>query len=443
MRVALLILLLIPVLGGVAGAEAPPDSLAAPAFNIDDEPAWALGGAFRRANIPFVSNENIVGSFIPFVFYDGGGVFYFRGLEGGLRFFKPGDWQFSAMGRIRFFDIPTELLGTFQAYTVLGGLQARYSPSGPWHLDLEALSDFNGHEVLNARVGGFWERPKVWYHTYFQAQYKTSRFNSYYWGLNQEDLDGGVELTVGGSAMVVVASNFFLFARGQVTWLDAPARGAQYVDKDITTEGYLGFGWKNDRTRTTPSVQKAKKYWRLAHGWVTYSSLADIFNGVAEPDPDNHQMTSIFYGHPLSDTFLGAPFQVYLHSGLGWHWENQKQNIQELVLAVKLYYTIPLPIRFRLGLANGWSYVTDIPYIEETEITAKGYEPSPLMNYLDFSLDVNAGDLFGWIGARETLSSFWAGIGLHHRSAIYETAQQYGRIKGGSNVQTFYLQYEY
>ncbi len=110
---------------------------------------------------------------------------------------------------------------------------------------------------------------------------------------------------------------------------------------------------------------------------------------------------------------------------------------------MKLYYTIPLPVRFRAGLADGWSYVTDIPYIEEKEISAKGYHPSPLLNYLDFSLDVNMGDLFGWIGARDTLTRFWGGIGLHHRSAIFETAQQFGRIKGGSNVQTIYLQYEY
>ncbi len=443
MRTALSILLLIPVLSGAALAETPPDSLATPPFRVEDEPSWALGGAFRSATIPFASEEGRVASFIPFVFYDGGGPFYFRGLEGGLRFFRPGDWQFSAMGRIRFFDIPSNLLNQFQAYTFFYGLQGRYSPFGPLHLDLEALTDFNGREVLNARLGGFWEKPKWWYHVYFQAQYKTSVFNSHYYGLDEEEVASGVEMGVGGSVMFVVASNFFLFARGEGVLLDAPVRNAQFVNKDLKAQGFLGFGWKNDRTRTTPSVQKTKKYWRLSHGWVTYSSLGEIFGGKAEPDPDNHQMTSIFYGHPLSDTFLGLPFQVYLHCGLGWHWQNKKHNIQEFVIAVKLYYTIPLPVRLRPGISEGWSYVTAIPFIEETEIKAKGYEPSPLLNYLDFSLDVNVGDLFGWIGARETLNRTWAGIALHHRSAIFETAQQFGRIKGGSNVRTIYLQYDF
>ena len=64
------------------------------------------------------------------------------------------------------------------------------------------------------------------------------------------------------------------------------------------------------RTRTTPSVQKARRYWRLSHGWVTPSSLADIMHFEAERDPDNNQMSSIFYGHPLSDTLLGLPLNV-------------------------------------------------------------------------------------------------------------------------------------
>ena len=86
---------------------------------------------------------------------------------------------------------------------------------------------------------------------------------------------------------------------------------------------------------------------------------------------------------------------------------------------------------------------TFIPHVEDTELRAKGYEPSQLLNYLDLSVDVNLGDLFGWIGARETLTPLWLGYDVHHCSAIFETAQQFGRIKGGSNVQMVYLQYDF
>jgi len=69
----------------------------------------------------------------------------------------------------------------------------------------------------------------------------------------------------------------------------------------------------------------------------------------------------------------------------------------------------------------------------------KGYRPSNLLNYLDFTLDFNLGDIFGG----QLLDELWLGYGIHHRSAIFEKAQQFGRIRGGSNYQTFYLQYHF
>ena len=64
--------------------------------------------------------------------------------------------------------------------------------------------------------------------------------------------------------------------------------------------------------------------------------------------------------------------------------------------------------------------------------------PSELMNYLDFSFDVNVGDLF----RSERFSRLWLGYSIHHRSSIFESASQFGRIKGGSNYNTIYLQYD-
>ena len=43
-----------------------------------------------------------------------------------------------------------------------------------------------------------------------------------------------------------------------------------------------------------------------------------------------------------------------------------------------------------------------------------------------------------WIGDRETLDRRWVGYDIHHWSAIFDSAQQFGRIKGGSNVQMVY-----
>jgi len=61
------------------------------------------------------------------------------------------------------------------------------------------------------------------------------------------------------------------------------------------------------------------------------------------------------------------------------------------------------------------------------------------MNYLDFSLDINLGELFGL----KDLSTLWLGYSIHHRSSIFENASHFGRIKGGSNYNTVYLQWHF
>ena len=150
-------------------------------------------------------------------------------------------------------------------------------------------------------------------------------------------------------------------------------------------------------------------------------------------------MTSLFYGHPLSDSMLGVPIQVYFTGGVGYHWPVMKQSIWEFVMGLKVYYAIPLPVRLRLGVGDGWSWVTDIPFVENYELREKGYEPNRLMNYLDFSADLNLGDIFGG----DTLDRMWFGYAIHHRSAVFGSAEQFGYSKGGSNVQTITLQYHY
>jgi len=106
---------------------------------------------------------------------------------------------------------------------------------------------------------------------------------------------------------------------------------------------------------------------------------------------------------------------------------------------MKAYYTFNWPTQWRFGVAEGVSYVDSITNIEQTEVDEKGYMPSNLLNYLDFSLDVNIGDLINV----SDLKNVWVGYSLHHRSAIFEKASQFGRIKGGSNYNTLYLQYHF
>lgn len=108
-------------------------------------------------------------------------------------------------------------------------------------------------------------------------------------------------------------------------------------------------------------------------------------------------------------------------------------------MAIKGCSTFNWPIRWRLGFAEGLSYVSDITYIEQSEMDRKGLKPSNLWNSIGFSVDVDLGDLLN----SERFSNWYLGYSIHHRSAIFESASQFGRIKGGSNYNTIYLQYHF
>ena len=132
----------------------------------------------------------------------------------------------------------------------------------------------------------------------------------------------------------------------------------------------------------------------------------------------------------------GLPVDTYFTAGGAWHWKSEVQgSIQEIILAFKAYYTLPLPWRIRLGFAEGISYISEPTHIEYVNIENKQFEPTNWQNYLDFSLDLNLGDVFC-----DALDACWLGVGVHHRSAIFGKSQQFGRSNAGSNYNTLYIQ---
>jgi outer membrane protein len=163
-------------------------------------------------------------------------------------------------------------------------------------------------------------------------------------------------------------------------------------------------------------------------------------------------MTSLFYGHPVADSLFGVQsLDVYLTPGFVYHHEADpytdpdsgitydQQPTQEYVLAMKLYWNIKWPTNWRIGAAEGLSYTKEITNLEQREMDNKGYRPSNLLNFIDISLDFSIGDLFNSAQLRD----LWFDYSLHHRSAIFETSSAFGRIKGGSNYNTLYLQYHF
>ncbi|MFV1982841.1 MAG: MipA/OmpV family protein, partial [Thiohalomonadales bacterium] len=257
---------------------------------------------------------------------------------------------------------------------------------------------------------------------------------------NSSSPGNGFDLSVGGTVRYHVISNLYLLGRVTLTMFDKATYQSSTISSPTEDEIYLGFAFFEDKTRKKQKKLKSKQYLRLAHGWATSTNMGEILSGGTVSDEFNNQLTSLFYGIPVSDTFFGINMPIYFTPGIVAHHKSSVQpRLAEYVVAIKLFYTIKWPTKWRVGVAEGLSYTSEITYIENKEMVEKGYRPSNLMNYVDLSLDIELGDLFN----SKSMKNWWLGYSMHHRSAIFESSAAFGRIKGGSNYNSVTLQYHF
>lgn len=436
---------------------------------------WGIAVGFRSAKIPYPTADDRVSDFIPLMFYEGE-RFFIRGLTGGVRLYEQGDWQFSLIGRYRYFDIPAEFQNVIRGSGTDAGLQARYAWNEKLESNFELLSDNDGriYSAFNTRLD--WESGNWELMPFATLRWKSANFNDHYFGLdgfiNPNDLPNqfenkigsGLDLVLGGELRYHVASNLYLIGRAQMSALDSKTADSPSIAQKRYGEIFLGFGFFRDDTKPARATLEAKPYVRAAFGWGTPSNIGDILALHTESDPQNNKLTSIFYGHPIADDLFGLqnldlyitagfvyhlaadPYSQTLRPGEGINISDEpltltydSQPTQEYVLGIKAYYNIHWPMHWRVGFAEGISYIRDVSNLEQREMDKKGYRASNLMNYLDFTLDA---DLSPWL-FKDSDRELYLGIGVHHRSSIFEQSSSFGRIKGGSNYPSVYLQYSW
>ncbi|SEF96810.1 MipA/OmpV family protein [Vibrio hangzhouensis] len=416
------------------------------------EAEWGIAMVWRTANIPFDTQgaDSTVSTFIPMMFFKNDYVFL-DGTMAGAHLYKTDDkkLEFNAITRMRFIDIPEEEQNAVGGDTADYGLQMRYNFDPMWHFDTELMTDGENRYHANLRVQGLLEygdfelRPNV------TLRYKDSDFNTQYYGSYRgvtNNLSGGVDYAIGVDARYHVASNLYLLGATNIRMLDNHAYHSSVINERFEGEVFVGLGFFNEKKKNTSKAKQVRRdisttpYVRVAHGFASPSDMGDILTFNGKRDPYNNQVTSVFYGHPLTDELFGIPMDIYLSPGIAHHWSSEVQDTgTEFVTLIKAYYTFNWPTKMRLGVGNGLSYIDNITYIEGNEMEEKGKRPSHLMNYIDISYDISIGSLI----RKPELEDLWLGYSLHHRSAIFEASSQFGRIKGGSNYSTFYLQYHF
>ncbi len=461
-------------------------TLSAHAYEVPEKD-WGIAMGIRNAKIPYPAKEERVNDVVPLMFYDGD-IFFIRGLTGGAKLYNKDKWQFSLIGRYRYFDIPAEFQNLVRGNALDIGGELKYRINNDFETNFEIMTDDESryYSALNARYS--WESGSWELFPYATLRFKSADFNNHYFGLDgfpdpdnppgtiDNKIGSGFDLTLGSEIRYHVISNFYLIGRAQLTTLDSDTRSSPTIDSGTYGEAYVGIAFFNDKTRRKSSSLQAKPYIRVAHGWATPSNISTILSFDWEDDEQNNQLTSLFYGHPIADSLFGVEaLDIYMTLGYVYHHSSDpysqtlapgkgintpelaglgnnpcdgvtdctitydRQPTNEYVLGVKAYYNINWPVHWRLGIAEGLSYIETVSNIEQREMDRKGYRSSNLVNYLDFTADFSLGDTFGV----KEMSDLYFGVGVHHRSSIFETSSAFGRIKGGSNYNSLYLQYHF
>ena len=400
-------------------------SLTLQADEHEPQYGWLIG--MRAASVPYnISHpDDTMFSYLPLMFFEGDRLF-FRSTSAGIHLYQNDFLELNALARLRFVDMPRSDAEFFSGDIIDSGLNARLSYRN-YLLDLSWLQDGYARHYGEAQISYRYQSDHYRLQPFIQTQYRDSAFNSYYYALGGT-IAADFASAVGTDLKIDLGRHLQLYASLKAQYLGERVEKSPSIKNALNYEAIAGITVTNTEYKQSKK-STSRPYLRLGYALATQGSFSEILTLNAKSDPYNNKMLSLFYGYPISDHFLGYEIPLYLHSGLAYHLSSQVQDkALEGISSFKIYFN--LIAHLRLGMATGFSYITQTTYIERWANEKDGYDrTSQLMNYLDLSLDY---------AITEDIA---LGYSVHHRSGIFESVQSYGQIKGGSNYHTFYIQF--
>ena len=296
------------------------------------------------------------------------------------------------------------------------------------------------------RNGGLSLRPQA------MLAARDSKLNNYYYGVLPSEAAAGRPAYEAGSglngqlalyASYDLGSRWRLLAGVAATRWSGGVRHSPIVDDRVQMSGVVGIAY-DFAPEHKPWQERSPVIVKLMHGQSTDCNLLPIMElrCASIQTADKTTVTGVEIGRPFIERVNGWPLDFVGYAGVLYHDERGLQpsfwQIQAYMKA--FYYGFPWSdrVRTRIGFGAGISYAQKVPFVEARDQTQRGRNTSKLLSYLDPSIDVNAGDLFGSRSLRET----YFGFGVSHRSGIFANSQFLGNVDGGSNYIYSYVEWK-
>jgi len=171
---------------------------------------------------------------------------------------------------------------------------------------------------------------------------------------------------------------------------------------------------------------------RVAYGKASTADLGEIISGTNNHIINDYRVLSADGAFLLGDDFLDFPISYYSNVGLSYFKDDGYSDSFELTMFLKLFYKPEIFKNYvRVGFGEGISYTTAVLQVEKDEAIKENGKNSKFLNYLDITLDFNAGKLL-------SQKDLYIGLLLKHRSGIFGLINNVEH--GGSNYNCVYIE---
>lgn len=436
--------------------------------SVNDVPEGTvgLGAALRRGTSPYVGVDNISGllndnktDLVPLYLYEGKWLFA-HGTSAGAHLLKHEWLKVDLLAKYRFNRLESDATAYFNGLrdrdqTVDVGFSA--TALGDWG----ALSTTWVNDVLGVHNGYEWDftysyswEPGRWSLSPFISYvYQDSDLTDYYYGVDIAEAladrpfyqpDSAGFWRAGINTSYWATSRLLLFSNIASQHVDSEILNSPLVDETQLTSATFGFAYllgnaRDDSTKRSDSERSGEWSWRLNAGYQAEGPFTRTLTGILKRSEDVHAyMAGLTLGKLISD---GKYIDYWGRLSLNRRLENGNQSdFGEYNAYVMAMTTAHSPWTseewLRFGIGFGFSYASEVPYIEQVKQAKRERNTSRFLNYLEGQLDVPLRLVFD----NKAVRNCYVGISLLHRSGIFAKSDILGSVSGGSDMVTGHIE---
>ena len=425
-----------------------------------EEPGSAgLGFLMRVESSPYKGADDRV-DLLPLYLYEGE-RFFLRSNAAGVRLATQEDQGLELFVERRLEGYPEdetpEILEGLRTRNGEADLGARYfwkHERHTWDLSVrQDISSTSKGTELRAGYGYLWRGQRWDVQPVLSLEWRSSKLNDYYFGVEPYEATteraayaagSGLDVTAGLYARYRFLQHWSVLGGVYATQQSSSVRNSPLVDDRVQWGALLGaaYDFGNGQVRwdepTSPTYVKVFYGRDSADGCHMVKIMTFSCTDLNDVDPTD--IWGVHVGRPFVSELNGWPLDLVGYVGVLRHDEKGHQpDAWQIDAYMKaFYYGFPWShrVKTRIGFGFGLSYAERVPYAEVQSQARRERNTSKLLNYLDPSIDISLGDIFG----SRRWHDLYLGVGISHRSGIFGSSQMLGTVDGGSNYIYAYLE---